>query len=110
MYYKITIQEHVRHSSLPTWALLVLYEISVYFFHTSVRSDERNSFLYTIKSHLKENIAFTVRNSKETGEDIPMQINEEEHVLVIYSRTAGRQYFEIKFEPTDRPPMSIFGI
>lgn len=110
MYYKITIQERVKHSSLPTWALMVRSEISMYFLHTSVRSDEQNSLLATIKSHLKENIAFTVRNSKETGEDIPMQINEEEHVLVIYSRTAGRPYFEIKFEPTDRPPMSILGI
>lgn len=110
MYYRITIQECVKHSSLPDWALLVRSEISMYFLHTSVNSDERNNFLATIKSHLKKNIAYTVRNSKETGKDIPMLINEEEHILEIYSRTAGRQYFEIKFEPTDRPPMTILGI
>lgn len=107
MYYKITIHECVKHSNLPTWALLVRSEISMYFLNTSVNSYERNGRLSTIKSHLKKNITYTVRNSKETGEDIPMQINEEEHTLIIYSRTGGRPYFEIKFEPTDRPPMSI---
>ena len=108
MNYRIVIKECINHSRLPYWALLVCSEIRGYYGDIIVTGDGRGTLLRTIQSHINDHIVFVVRNTANTGENIPLHLNEEELTLTVFSLTANRPYLEIKFDATEKAPWAPF--
>ena len=108
MNYRIVIKECINHSRLPSWALLVCSEIRGYYGDIIVTGDGRCTLLRTIQSHINDHIEFVVRNTVNTGKDIPLHLNEEELTLTVFSLTANRPYLEIKFDATEKAPWAPF--
>lgn len=108
MNYKIVIKECINHSRLPFWALYVCSDIKGYYGDIIVEGNERLNLLRTVQSNIKDNIRFVVRNTENTGKDIPSHLNEEELTLTVFSLTGNRPYLEIGFECTEKDPWRPF--
>lgn len=97
MNYILQIEELVKHSRLPVWALSVVAEAKMW--HGGRVTDSRSSVLHSIKE-IVESQRIVIRNSVTTGDDIPAII--EDNQLTVYSLTGQVPLLKFFFKPVDR--------